>query len=160
MADAKKQAKAKKVYKDMVKALKAKKWHFTEKEEELTIVSNYRGDDLLVNFVIRIDAEREVIQFLSPFDFKINQSKRVDAAVAVCVANYGLVNGSFDMDISDGEIRYRLTTSYCDCDLGKDFFYDMMATAVLTTDKYNDRFKMLNDGNMTLQQFIEKRKLG
>lgn len=158
MADAK-LAKAKKVYKNMVRALKAKNWHFIEKEEKLRIVSNYKGDDLPVNFAITIDADKEVIQYLSPLPFKIDKAKRVDAAVAVCVANYGLVNGSFDMDISDGEIRYRLTTSFCDCDLGKDFFYDMMATAVLTTDKYNDWFKKLNDGTMTLQQFIEKRKL-
>ena len=34
MADAK-QAKAKKVYKNMVRALKAKNWHFIEKEEKL-----------------------------------------------------------------------------------------------------------------------------
>ena len=157
MAD--KQAKAEKVYKTMVKALKDKNWHFEEREQDLTIVSNYSGDDIPVRFIIRIDAGREVIQYLSPLPFKIDESKRVDAAVAVCVANYGLVNGSFDMDISDGEIRYRLTTSFYDCDLGKDFFYNMMATAVLTTDKYNDWFKRLNDGTMTLQQFIEKRKL-
>ena len=116
MADAK-QAKAKKVYKDMVRALKAKNWHFIEKEEKLMIVSKYTGDDLPVNFAISIDADKEVIQYLSPLTFKIDKAKRVDAAVAVCVANYGLVNGSFDMDISDGEIRYRLTTSFCDCDL-------------------------------------------
>ncbi len=155
MAD--KQAKAQRVYKTMVKALKGKNWHFEEREQDLTIVSNYTGDDLPVKFIIRVDAEREVIQYLSPLPFKMEESKRVDAAVAVCVANYGLVNGSFDLDINDGEIRYRLTTSYCDSEMGEDFFYDMMAVAVVTTDKYNDRFMMLNKGMMTLQQFIDMR---
>lgn len=152
-----KQAKAQKVYKTMVKALKSKDWHFEEREQDLTIVSNYTGEDLPVRFIIRIDAEREVIQYLSPLPFKMEESKRVDAAVAVCVANYGIVNGCFDLDINDGEIRYRLTTSYCDSEMGEDFFYDMMAVAVLTTDKYNDRFMMLNKGLMTLQQFIDLR---
>ena len=155
MAD--KQAKAEKVYKTMVKALKDKNWHFEEREQDLTIVSNYSGDDIPVRFIIRIDAGREVIQYLSPLPFKIDESKRVDAAVAVCVANYGLVNGSFDLDINDGEIRYRLTTSYSDCEMGEGFFYQMMAVAVLTTDDYNDKFMMLNKGMMTLQQFIDMR---
>lgn len=152
-----KQAKAQKVYKTMVKALKARNWHFEEREQDLAIVSNYTGDDLTVNFYIKVDPEREVIQYISPLPFKMDESKRVDAAVAVCVANYGLVNGSFDLDINDGEIRYRLTSSYCDSEMGEEFFYDMMAIAVLTTDKYNDRFMMLNKGLMTLQQFIDLR---
>ena len=83
MAD--KQAKAQRVYKTMVKALKGKNWHFEEREQDLTIVSNYTGDDLPVKFIIRVDAEREVIQYLSPLPFKMEESKRVDAAVAVCV---------------------------------------------------------------------------
>ena len=51
MAD--KQAKAQKVYKTMVKALKGKNWHFEEHEQDLTIVSNYTGDDLPVKFIIQ-----------------------------------------------------------------------------------------------------------
>lgn len=35
---------------------------------------------------------------------------------------------------------------------------DMMATALMTTDKYNDKFLMLSKGVMTLQQFIESDK--
>ncbi len=150
-----KQAKAQKVYKTMVKALKAKDWHFEERDKDLTIVSSYTGDDIPIHYLMRVDAEREVVQYISPLPFNIEESKRVDAAVAVCVANYGLVNGSFDFDISDGEIRFRLTTSFCDSELGEGFFYDMMATAVVTTDNYNDKFMMLNKGMITLQQFID-----
>lgn len=152
----KKLKQAQKIYKDMVKALKAKKWNFFEKEEELSILSQYEGDDLTINYIISLDVEREVIQYLSPLPFKIHEDLRNDAAVAVCAANYGLVNGSFDFDIRDGEIRFRLTTSYCDCELGKEFFFDMMATAVLTTDKYNHLFMKFNNGDMTLQEFIEE----
>lgn len=152
-----KKAKAEKVYKTMVKALKAKNWKFAEHENDLTIVSSYTGEDIPITYLMRVDSEREVVQYLSPLPFKIEESKRIDAAVAVCVANYGLVNGSFDFDITDGEIRYRLTTSFCDSELGEGFFYDMMATAVITTDNYNDKFMMLNKGLITLQQFIDAR---
>ena len=150
--------KAKKVYSTMVKALNEKDWKFIEKEENLTIVSNYTGEDIPINFVIEVDAEREVIRFISPMPFNMSEDKRVDASIAVNVANYGLVNGSFDFDINDGEIRFRLTTSYCGCEVGEDFFMDMMATALLTIDKYNDKFLMLNKCAITLQQFIESDK--
>lgn len=158
MADAKKEQAAKKIYNTMVKALNAKDWKFDEHPEDLVIVSNYTGDDIPIQFLINVDAEREVIRFISPLPFKMAEDKRVDAAIAVSVANYGMVNGSFDYDVSDGEIRFRLTTSYCGCEVGEPFFMDMIATAVLTTDRYNDKFLMLNKGMMSLQQFIEQDK--
>ncbi|MGN1372499.1 MAG: YbjN domain-containing protein [Candidatus Coproplasma sp.] len=149
------QAQAKKVYSTMVRALNAKNWKFIEKAEDLTIVSSCSGEDITMNFIIKIDAKREVIKFISSMPFNIVEDKRVDAAIAVCVANYGLVNGSFDFDINDGEIRFRLSTSYCGCEVGEGFFMDMMGTALTTTDRYNDKFLMLGNGQMTLQQFIE-----
>ena len=144
------QAQAKKVYATMVSALNAKDWHFREEKDRLTIVSSCSGDDIDMNFIIEVDAEREVITFLSRMPFKAPEDKRVDMAIAVFVANYGLVNGSFDFDINDGEIRFRLTTSYCGCEVGEPFLN--------TTDRYNDRFMMLAKGLMTLEQFIELRK--
>lgn len=152
------QAQAKKVYATMVRALKAKDWHFREDAEKLTIVSSCTGDDIDMNFIIEVDADREVITFLSSMPFKAPEEKRVDVAIAVCVANYGMVNGSFDFDINDGEIRFRLTTSYCGCEIGEPFFMDMMSTALNTVDRYNDRFLMLAKGLMTLEQFIELRR--
>lgn len=150
-----KQKAAKKIYDTMVAALKEKEWAFEEKPDDLTVVSGYVGDDLPIHFIISVDVDREVIRFFSPMPYHIQEEKRVEMALAVNVANYGLVNGSFDFDINDGEIRFRLTTSFCGCEIGKDFFMDMMATALLTTDNYNDKFLMLSKGAITLQQFIQ-----
>lgn len=151
-------AQAKKIYATMVQALKNKDWHFEEREEDLMIISNYQGEDIPIKFLIEVNSDKEVIRFLSPMPFHVGEDKRVDVALAVCVANYGMVNGSFDYDLNDGEIRFRLTTSYCGCEVGEDFFMDMMATALLTTDKYNDKFLMLSKGMITIQQFIEQDK--
>ncbi len=150
----------KEVYKAMVKALRAQDWKFEEHEEDLVIVSNYQGDDIPIQFLIEVDSEREVIRFLAPMRFEVSEEKRIEMALAVTVANYGLVNGSFDYDLRDGEIRFRLTTSFTDCKVGEGFFMDMMATALFTTDKYNDKFLMISKGAMSLQQFMEEEKKG
>jgi len=151
-------AKAKKVYKAMIAGLNKKEWNFDEDEEKLTIYSSCTGEDIPMKFIVRIDAEREVIKFLSPMPFSMAEDKRVDGAIAVCVANYGLVNGSFDYDVTDGSILFRLTTSYAACEIGEDFFMDMISTALWTADKYNDKFLMLSKGVITLQQFMESDK--
>ena len=55
------------------------------------------------------------------------EDKRVDGAIAVCVANNGLNDGCFDYDVRDGEIRFRLTSSYRESTPGTALFEYMIA---------------------------------
>ena len=84
------------------------------------------------------------------------EDKRVDGAIAVCAANYGLVDGSFDYDLRDGEIRFRLTSSYRESALSEDLFEYMIMVSAATVDQYNDKFFMIAKGIMTVQQFLEQ----
>ncbi len=72
------------------------------------------------------------------------------------VANYGMISGSFDYDMSDGELRFRITQSFEDVDYNEDVFKYMLRVAFVTVDKYNDRFFMVGKGMMTLKEFIAK----
>lgn len=152
-----KKAAARKVYDSMIKALNKKGWKFKESTDgKMVISSDYQGEDIPIGFIVRVDEERQVLQFLSQLPFSISESKRVDAAIAVCVANWWMVNGSFDYNFENGNIIFRLTTSFVDCEVGEDFFMSMIATAVVTTDEYNDKFLMLSKGTLSLEQFIKQ----
>lgn len=150
--------KAKEVYRTLLKMLDAKKFKYERHDEDLLIKSGIRGEDLPVEFLMVVMPKNEVVQFISPMPFKIAEDKRVECALAVAVANYGLINGSFDFDLSDGEIRFRLTTSYRDSTLGKDLFEYMMMVGASTVDNYNDKFLMLSKGIITVEQFMEQEK--
>jgi hypothetical protein len=67
-----------------------------------------------------------------------------------------LKDGSFDYDINDGEIRFRLTSSYRESILSKELFVYMIGVSIGTIDQYNDKFFMLSKGVMSIQQFIEQ----
>ena len=84
------------------------------------------------------------------------EDKRVDGAIAVCVANNGLNDGCFDYDVRDGEIRFRLTSSYRESTLGAALFEYMIMVSISAIDRYNDKFFMIAKGNMTFQRFIER----
>ena len=103
-----------------------------------------------------VKPKNQVVQLLSRLPFQIPEEKRVDAAIAICVANNGLVDGSFDYDISDGDITFRLTTSYRESTLGADLFEYMILVSAGTIDDYNDKFFMIAKDMMSIQQFIEK----
>ena len=100
--------------------------------------------------------DRDVFQILSPIPSHIPEDKRIDAAVAVSVANYGMINGCFDLDMSDGEIRFRVAQGYEGMELSNEFIKYIMGIVFFTTDKYNDKFFMLGKGLMSLEQFIEQ----
>lgn len=156
MADEKNVEKAKEVYDALCRMLDTRDWKYEPHDDKLLIRSGVKGDDLPVEFVMLVNPRNEVVQFLSSLPFKMPEDKRVEGALAVCAANYGLVDGSFDYDLNDGEIRYRLTCNYRDNTLSADQFEYMIMVSASTVDEYNDRFFMLAKDKMTVKEFIEK----
>ena len=158
MTDAMELQRAREVYNNLVNMLESRNWKFEKFPEDLVIRSGIKGEDLPIEFIMFVKPKNQVVQVISKLPFNIPEDKRVDAAIAVSVANYGLVDGSFDYDISDGEIRYRLTSSYRDSDLGWDLFEYMIMCAASTVDDYNDRLFMLSKGMIDVNEFINKEK--
>ena len=147
--------KAQEVYESLCSALEAIDWNFDKKAEQLTIVSSASGDDFPVEFVMRVNPRNEIVTFTSWLPFKVPEDKRVDLAIAICVANYRFADGSFDYNVSDGTISFRLTASYKESTLGAELFRYMLGVSISTVDDYNDKFFMLIKNMMTVQQFIE-----
>ena len=147
---------AKKVFDSLVKMLDERDWNYEKHEDELLIRSGIKGEDLPIEFLMVIKPKNQLVQFLSKLPFTFPDDKRVDGAIAICVANYGLIDGSFDYDINDGEIIFRLNSSYRESVLGPDLFEYMIMVSASTIDNYNDKFFMLAKGMMTIQQFLEQ----
>lgn len=148
--------KAKEVFDALVDMLDTRDWKYDKFEEDLVIKSGIKGDDLPIEFIIVVKPKNQVVQLLSRLPFQIPEDKRVDAAIAVCVANNGLVDGSFDYDIGEGDITFRLTCSYRESFLSADLFEYMILVSASTIDDYNDKFFMIAKDMMSVQQFIEK----
>lgn len=150
-------AKAKEVYSTLVHTLEKRGWKFDRHDSELVISSGVKGDDLPIEFIVVVNAKQQVVEFLSRLPFDIPENKRVEGAVAVCLANDGLCDGSFDYNIRNGKVTFRLTSGFCgDTVLGEELFEYMIYVASATVDKYNDKLFMLAKGAIDLNQFIEQ----
>ena len=133
-------------------------FRYTPLDEELVITLRANGNGLPMDVLIRVLEDRKVVQVLIPLSCKVPEDKRVDGAVAVSVANYGIINGSFDYDFNDGKILFRTTHSYRGVSMTKETIRYLVQVSCSTTDKYGDKFFALCKGLMTLEQFIEKEK--
>ena len=147
---------AEQVYQMFKDHLSSKGFHFDPHDEDKVITLTAHGEDLPIPLIIRVIEEREVVQMTSPLPGSFPEDKRVDAAVAVATINNKLMNGCFDLDMSDGEIRFRLTQSFHDNDFSEEQIIYMMIITFKTVDEYNDPLFMLAKGMMDMTQFLEK----
>ena len=155
MTDEKAMKQAQSVYETICKTLESKKWNFTRHDEKLMITCGARGEDLPMDFFIIVNPHAQVVSIISPMPFKMAEDKMVVAALAVCVANNGMVNGSFDYDLANGEIRFRVVSSFRESILSEELFNYMVLLAAATIDDYNDKFLMVSKGMLTIEQFIQ-----
>ena len=145
---------AKRTFDTLVNMFETRNLKYDKNEEELIVRSGIKGDDLPIDFIVVVKPRNEVVQFLSKLPFNMPEDKIIDGAIAASAANYGLVDGSFDYNIMDGSIIFRLTSSYRDSILSEDLFEYMIMVSAATIDEYNDKFLMLAKGMMSVEQFI------
>lgn len=154
MAEETKLKQAKAVFNSLCEMLDDKDWHYKKNESELKISCTAQGDDLPIDIRIEVDAERMLIMLLSDMPFNVPEDRRTALAVAVSLANYGMVDGSFDYNYLNGNIIFRLTSCYRDSLIGKNMLEYMLLCACFTIDKYNDKFLMIAKNDMTIEEIL------
>lgn len=115
---------------------------------------HFTGEDLPMTLHIILRADRQIVSVLSVMPFKIEEARRSDAALAVTAANHGLIDGSFDLNLQTGEIRFRLTSCFIGTVLSEALYAYLMFVSAETIDRYNDRFRDLNEGRLDLDGFF------
>ena len=109
-----------------------------------------------MKLLIKVDEDRQLIRVMSPMPFKMDESRLAEGAVAVCAASYGMVEGNFDYDISDGSIVFRMTASFRESLIGAEMIQYMISCTCSMVDKYNDMFLALSKGMLSLEEFMKK----
>ena len=156
MVDEKKMELAKQVYQTLCDAIERRGWNFGRNEEKLLVHFSVNGDDIPMQFILIVDAERQLIRVMSPLPFKMSEAKRMEGAIATCAASFGMVDGSFDYNLSDGTIVFRMTASFRESLIGEGLFQYLTFCSCAMVDKYNDRFLALDKGIMSITDFIAK----
>lgn len=71
-------------------------------------------------------------------------------------ANYGLSIGNFELDVRDGEIRYKVSMNVQDAMVGRDAIDDMISLPVSMFNKYGNSLLAVTMGMMTPEDAIKK----
>ncbi len=157
MADEKKIELAKQVYKTLCDAIDSREWTYDKDEDDLIVRFGVSGDDIPMRFIIVVDADRQLIRVLSFMPFNMCEEKRIEGALATCEATFRLTDGSFDYNIFDGSIAFRMTASFRESIIGEELFQYMISCSCVTVDRYNDQFLAIDKGILSVEDFIDKR---
>ena len=155
MADEKNVKSAYEVYQTLCTMLDDLNLKYSRDDESFAIQVGIQGEDFPVRMHIRVNPGKSLISVLSQLPFSVPEDKRIEMSVAVSMANYLLVDGSFDYNIGEGDILFRLTSSYLESLIGKELLQYMLMVSYKTIDNFNDKFFMLMKEKMTLDEFAQ-----
>ena len=151
-----KERKAAEMFKELCVFLDTIKFKYEKHEEDLVITFSMTGDDIPMSFLINIDKERELIRLFSLMPFEVPSDKIIDAAIVTSFINYKLVDGNFDLNVTNGKISFRMTSSYKESLIGKDLFYYMIRIASDMVDEFNDKLLMLAKNRISAADLIKE----
>lgn len=116
--------------------LKDDGWHPQQLEGKTIYRVGFSGDNGQVTCYaqVREDLEQFLFYVLSPI--KAPEDARSDAAEFITRANYGLRIGNFELDYSDGEVRYKSSLDYEGVELSTELIKNALYPAVQTMDRY------------------------
>lgn len=144
---------AKVVYGTLCSALDNRKWTYDKEEEKLIVRTGAVGEDLSMKIYIKVDASRSVMFLKSAMPFTTAPDKIDDMIRAISIANWAMLNGTFEMDKADGYVGFKVVIPFMESLLSEKLCNYMIDVSCRMIDKFNDKLLALNEGKMTLAEF-------
>lgn len=148
-----KEMEAKAMYNTLCTTLDNMKWHYEKEEENLIIRTGAVGEDLSMKLYMKVDAERSVMYLKSPMPFKIPKEKIGLLTTATIIANWQMLNGSFEMDVADGYLGFKMVVPFMESIVSEKACRYMINLSCNMVDKFNDKFQDLAEGRKTITEF-------
>ncbi|MBX3000126.1 MAG: YbjN domain-containing protein [Caldilineaceae bacterium] len=91
----------------IVEFLEQDGWPLQIVEEDQTLLTAYRGENGEWQCYLRVWSERDLVSFYSVLPVYVPETLRAIFNEFITRANFGLIIGNFEMDLDDGETRYK-----------------------------------------------------
>src|SRR5512146_398808 len=117
-----------------------------------------KNGDLRCYAIVRVDLEEFLFYAVAPV--KVPEEVRMAVAEYLTRANYGLRIGNFELDYSDGEVRYKSSIDFEGQILTPELIRNAIYPAVHTMDRYLSGLLRVSFGGATPLEAIEEAEGG
>jgi hypothetical protein len=144
------------IYDALVGFLREENWAFTPMEGRTALVLTANGEHGMYTCYAQAREETEQFVFYSFYAVKAPESKRITAMEYVTRANYGLTIGNFELDMSDGEVRYKTSVDVEGEPLTPGMIRLLILANLSTSDRYLPGFMLVLYGNRSAADAIRE----
>jgi hypothetical protein len=109
---------------------------FEVKHDGVVITLAFGGPHTSYQTFFLIDEDKELIRFYVRPPFRVLPERRLAVAEALTRANYNLPIGNFELDFSDGEVRFKVAIDVEGGKLGSTMIHNMMSAGLTFSDRY------------------------
>lgn len=113
-----------------------------------------KNGDFRCYAIVRVDLEEFLFYAVAPV--KVPEEVRLAVSEYLTRANYGLRIGNFELDYSDGEVRYKSSLDFESQNLTPELIRNAIYPAVHTMDRYLPGLLRVSFGGATPHEAIEE----
>ena len=111
-------------------------WDFSPIESRSVLKTGYQGENGSWTCYAQTREDDQQFLFYALCPIRAPEKKRPTVAEFITRANYGMVIGNFELDYSDGEIRFKSSLDVEDSELTEPMVRSAVYWAVVMMDKY------------------------
>lgn len=134
----------------------AEEWYFMQLGSQPILQMGYQGKNGRWTCYAQVNEEQCIFIFYSVVPVNIPEEKRVIIAEFITRANYGMKIGNFEMDYSDGEMRYKTSMDVENSGLTSALISNMVNANLWTLDRYLPGLLSVTYGEVTAEEAIKK----
>lgn len=131
-------------------------WNYTQLEGKTILRMGFRGKSGNWTCYAQAREEQKIFIFYSVSSINVPEEKRSTIAEFITRANYGLLNGNFEMDYSDGEVRYKTSIDVENDELTSPLVHNLVYANVWTMDRYFPGVMAVIYGNVPAADAIQQ----
>jgi hypothetical protein len=144
-----------KILEAVKKFLREDDWPFTEMEGKPILRTGFSGKNGKWTCFAQAREQQQQFIFYSICPNPAPEERREAAMEYITRANYGLVIGNFEMDVSDGDIRCKTSIDVEGTDLNHVLIRQVVYSNVMTMNKYLPGLMSVLYANVTAEQAIQ-----
>ena len=135
-------------------------WNFSRMETDEVnglgyLTAKYSGDNCRMDVVFDADPEKDLAMVFVYLPVITPEAKRRDMAELVCRINRCMTIGSLELDMDDGDIRFKVTMDVEGGELAPTMIGNMRDSAIATSDRYYPALMAMLYGDKSPQEALD-----
>ncbi|WP_017305105.1 YbjN domain-containing protein [Spirulina subsalsa] len=133
-----------------------RKWNYQIIPNQNSLYFNYQADlGKWMVFFVAHESQKQILVY-SVYPQKVPEAQRSTMAEFITGLNYYLLMGNFEMDLGDGELRYRTSLDCKDSPVTLPQLQQVLVTNLNMMTRYFERIQGVMEGQISPQEAIAK----